>query len=283
MSRPVRSPLDRYELPMSSTTVSTPSIPTRTARPTSAWHDVRTVFVRELRPLVHEPFALIFGMVQPLFFLALFAPLLVATDGLGDAASLQWFVPGLLVMSTLFATSMTGSNLLQEIQTGAHERMLVTPVRRSALIVGRALKEIVPVVGQALLLVAVSLPFGLDLHPAGMLLGLLILGVLGIGIGALSYTLALRVKDQDWVFWMVQQTLIFPLLLLSGMLLPTDDGPGWLRALAAVNPLTYVVDGERTLFAGDLTSSVAWAALAAIGTAAVGLVVGVRTIGRSAD
>lgn len=273
---------------MSSTSVlSAPTTPAETsfraARATSALADVRTVFLRELRPLIHEPFALIFGMVQPLFFLALFAPLLLATDGLGDAASLQWFVPGLLVMSTLFATSMTGSNLLQEMQTGAHERMLVTPVRRSALIVGRALKEIVPVVGQAVLLIAVSMPFGLDLHPAGMLLGLVVIGVLGIGIGALSYTLALLVKDQDWVFWMVQQTLIFPLLLLSGMLLPTDDGPGWLRALAAINPLTYVVDAERTLFAGDMSTAVLWGGLAAIGTAIVGLTVGVRTIGRSAD
>ncbi|MBF6619081.1 MAG: ABC transporter permease [Patulibacter sp.] len=273
---------------MSSATAPMPpapaaAAPLRAARATSALSDVRTVFLRELRPLIHEPFALLFGMVQPLFFLALFAPLLVATDGLGDAATLQWFVPGLLVMSTLFATSMTGSNLLQEIQTGAHERMLVTPVRRWSLIVGRALKESVPVLGQAVLLIAVSLPFGLDLHIAGVVLGLLILSVLGIGIGALSYTLALLVKDQDWVFWMVQQTLIFPLLLLSGMLLPTDDGPGWLRALAAVNPLTYVVDAERALFGGDLTTAALWGALAAIGTAVVGLYVGVRTISRSAN
>ncbi len=268
---------------MSSTLTAPAPAPLRPARATSALTDVRTVFVRELRPLLHEPFALLFGMIQPLFFLALFAPLLLATDGLGDVASLQWFVPGLLVMSTLFATSMTGSNLLQEMQTGAHERMLVTPVRSSALIVGRALKEIVPVVGQAVLLVAVSLPFGLDLHPAGMLLGLVVIGVLGIGIGALSYTLALLVNDQDWVFWTVQQTLIFPLLLLSGMLLPTDDGPGWLRVLAAINPLTYVVDAERALFNGDMTTAVLWGALAATGTAFVGLAVGVRTIRRSAD
>ncbi|MFA4927739.1 MAG: ABC transporter permease [Patulibacter sp.] len=270
---------------MSTVTASAPTTASpsfRAARPTSALDDVRTVFLRELRPLIHEPFALIFGMVQPLFFLALFAPLLIATNGLGDAASLQWFVPGLLVMSTLFATSMTGSNLLQEMQTGAHERMLVTPVRRWSLIVGRALKESVPVLGQAVLLIAVSLPFGLDLNVGGVVLGLLILSLLGIGIGALSYTLALLVKDQDWVFWMVQQTLLFPLLLLSGMLLPTDDGPGWLRALAAINPLTYVVDAERALFNGDLTTAALWGALAAVGTAIVGLTVGVRTIGRSA-
>ena len=46
-----------------------------------------------------------------------------------------------------------------------------------------------------------------------------------------------RPKDQEWLFWGVQQTLIFPLLILSGMLLPLDDAPGWMQAVATVNPL----------------------------------------------
>ena len=84
-------------------------------------------------------------MIQPLVFLALFAPLLSERHRARDAvSSLQWFVPGIVVMSCLFGTSMTGSNLLLEMQTGSHERMLVTPLSRSALLIGRALKEIVP-------------------------------------------------------------------------------------------------------------------------------------------
>ena len=73
-----------------------------------------------------------------------------------------------------------------------------------------------------------------------------------IGIGALSFALALASKDQDWLFWTVQQTVIFPMLLLAGMLLPVENGPGWLRFLSQLNPLTYVIDAERVLFAGEL-------------------------------
>src|ERR1041384_619947 len=116
--------------------------------------DTRTVFSRELRPVLRDPFTIIFSMVQPLVFLALFTPLLPGRD------ALQWFVPGIIVMSCLFASSMTGSNLLFEIQTGSHERMLVTPLRRPALLIGRALKEIVPMFAQAALIVAVCVPFG---------------------------------------------------------------------------------------------------------------------------
>src|SRR3954467_4861470 len=137
---------------------------------TSLIADTRTVFSRELRPTLRNPFTIVFSMVQPLVFLALFAPLL--PDRGGDA--LQWFVPGIVVMSCLFGASMTGSNLLFEIQTGSHERMLVTPLRRPALLIGRALKEIVPMFAQAALIVTVCLPFGFRFNLAGALLGLVI-------------------------------------------------------------------------------------------------------------
>src|SRR4051794_11120019 len=146
--------------------------------------DTQTVFSRELRPVLRNPFTLVFSMVQPLVFLALFAPLL--PDTFGGESALQWFVPGIVVMSCLFGTSMTGSNLLFEIQTGSHERTLVTPLRRPALLIGRALKEIVPMVAQAALIVAVCLPFGFSLHLGGAVLGLLILGEFCRGLGALS-------------------------------------------------------------------------------------------------
>ena len=98
---------------------------------TSLITDTATVFSRELRPTLRNPVTIVISMVQPLVFLALFAPLLPDT---GSGSALQWFVPGIVVMSCLFGASMTGSNLLYEIQTGSHERMLVTPLRRPATV-----------------------------------------------------------------------------------------------------------------------------------------------------
>jgi ABC-2 type transport system permease protein len=238
--------------------------------------DTITVFNRELRPVLRNPFSVIFTMVQPLFFLALFAPLLP-----GDS-SLQWFVPGIVVMSCLFGTSSTGANLLYEIQTGSHERMLVSPMRRPALIIGRALKEIVPMLAQTGLLVVATIPFGFELHLAGAVIGLLILAVFCVGLGALSYTLALASKNQEWMFWGVQQTLIFPLLLLAGMMLPLDNGPQWLQTMSKFNPLTYVVDAERALFNGTIASGTVLAGLvAAVAICFVGLLVGTRAMRRA--
>jgi ABC-2 type transport system permease protein len=264
--------------------------PTRAGRPgrqesaavTSPITDTMTVLVRELRPTLRSPFSVIFSMIQPLFFLSLFGPLLISISGEPAAEVLQTFVPGILVMSALFAASTTGANLLMEIQTGSHERMLVTPLSRPSLLVGRALKEILPLVAQASIIVLAVIPFGFRLEPAGAVLGLALLATFGVGLGALSYTLALAVQSDDWIFWSVQQTLVFPLLLLSGMLLPIEDGPAWLRTLSRFNPLTHIVDAERRLFDGDLADvHVLYGVAAALAVAVVGLTVGVRAMQRA--
>lgn len=242
------------------------------------WH----VLVRELKPAVRDPFTLIFSLVQPLVFLGLFGPLLVGQSGAPVGETLQWFVPGVLVMIVLFGTGATGSNLQYEMMTGSHERTLVAPLARSSLLVGRALKEIAPIVVQALLIALIAWPFGFSLHPAGLAAGLVLLAVFGVGLGSLSYALALATKDREWLFWGVQQTLIFPLMILSGMLLPLDQGPGWMRAVASVNPVNWVVQAERAMLAGDFGQvSVLWGWVAALLLAAVGLWVGVRAIRRS--
>jgi ABC-2 type transport system permease protein len=250
-----------------------------TGRPTSWLADTWNVTVRELKPVVRQPASVLFAMVQPLVFLALFAPLL--PDG-GDVSPLQWFVPGIVAMTALMSASFTGANLTAEIQSGSHERLLVSPLRRSALLVGKAMREVVPLLLQTVIIVAAVTPFGFDLHLAGVLVGVVVLVPFTVGLGALSLSLALAAKDQDWIFWTVQQTVIFPLLLLAGVLLPIDDGPRWLQVAADLNPLSYVVDAERALFAGELPAGTVLAGFAASAVvAALGLAVGVRTMNRA--
>jgi ABC-2 type transport system permease protein len=245
--------------------------------------DTGIVLERELRPVTRDPFSVVFSMVQPLIFLGLFTPLLAGLTGASTGASLQSFVPGILVMSCLVGTSMTGSNLQLEMKTGSHERLLVSPLARPAQLTGRALKEVVPVLLQALIIVAATVPFGFRVAPAGLVIGLVLLAVTAIGLGSLSYALALAVREQEWAFWGVQQTLLFPLLLLAGVLLPLETGPAWMRTAAAVNPLHYLVDAERALFAGGLPgSTVLGGVIAAVATAVVGLWVGTRAMHRAA-
>ena len=121
---------------------------------------------RELKPVWREPASVLFAMVQPLVFLGLFAPLLPEVP---HGSALQWFVPGIVAMTCLMGASFTGANLTDEMLTGSHERLLVSPLSRSSLLVGRALKEVVPMLMQTAIILLVVTPFSFDLHLGGVL------------------------------------------------------------------------------------------------------------------
>jgi ABC-2 type transport system permease protein len=240
--------------------------------------DVTTSFRREMAPTMRDPWWLLFGLVQPLLYVGFFVPLLPSV-GVDAVSPLQWFVPGMIVMLTLFGTAMVGWSLTEELLSGTLERFLATPMSRSAMLFGRALKEFFPLLVQAIALIVVAIPFGLKLFPIEMIVGLILLGAFGVGVAALSYALAIVVRQNTGLFYMVTQSVALPLMLLGGVLLPLDSGPGWLYIASRFNPLTYLVEAERALFVGELFSTtVLWGVLVALITCVVGLFVGARTI-----
>jgi ABC-2 type transport system permease protein len=244
--------------------------------------DAGTVFAREMMPTLRNPIGILFMMVQPSVFLVLFGPLLGGMPGTGDGAPWEWFVPGILIMLALFSTTGAGYALQVELIGGSLERMLVTPLNRTAMLVGRTLKEVVTLLVQAVLLVLVALPFGLRPHPTGLAAALALLATFAVGLGGLAFALALATKRQEELFYMVQQVVLFPLVLLAGVLLPLEAAPGWLRTVSRANPVTYVVDAERALFRGELwDASVAYGVAAAAGVGAVGLALGTRAMRRA--
>lgn len=242
--------------------------------------DVATSFNREMKPTLADPSWMAFGLVQPLLYIAFFVPLLDVGGSTG--AALQWFVPGMIVMLTLFGTAMVGWGLTEELMSGVLERFLATPMSRPAMIFGRSLKEMFPLALQALAMIVIAWLFGLQLFPLQMLVGLLLLALFGAGVAALSYALAIASRHNTSMFYMVSQSVALPLMLLGGVLLPIENGPGWLYVASRFNPLTYLVEAERALFAGELFGlTVGYGALVAVVTAVVGLAVGARAIRRA--
>jgi ABC-2 type transport system permease protein len=241
--------------------------------------DTATVFAREAGPALRDPVGLFFAMGQPLLFLLLFGSLLNGAPGMGS--SWQWFVPGILVMMCLFGPMGAGHSLLIELTGGSLERMLVTPLNRTAMLIGRTLKESITLLAQAVLIIALATALGLRLYPAGMLAALVMLTVFGIGLSALSFVLAIKSQPSGNLFWIVTQTLMFPIVMLSGVLLPMDFGPAWLQAAGSVNPISYIVDAQRALFSGDFANmSVLYGGIAAVVIAMAGLLLGTRTMRR---
>jgi ABC-2 type transport system permease protein len=151
--------------------------------------DAALSFRREIGPTLRSWYYILFGIIQPLLYLGLFVPLITGVPGADGGAALQWFVPGMVAMLVLFTTVQCGWALTEELLSGSFERFLATPMSRPAILVGRALKELAPLLVQALIVIVVASPFGLKLYPLTMLIGLGLFLLFGIGVAALSYAL----------------------------------------------------------------------------------------------
>lgn len=222
--------------------------------------DTWVVLQRQLGLLLRNPVWVIAGVIQPLFYLLLFAPLL--KDALGVATTAEAyrvFVPGLLVLLAIFASLYAGMGLIAETRAGILERCRVTPVSRLALLLGRCARDVVTMLLQGLIIVVLAVPLGLRVGLVEVLLAFALLSLVALMLSAVSYGLALKLRSEEAMSPLVQ-TLSQPVVLLSGVMLPLALAPGWIRAIADWNPFAYAVDALRMLFAGDAGAPVVWQA-----------------------
>ena len=230
--------------------------------------DTWLVFVRQMALVLRNPVWLIVGVMQPLYFLLLFGPLLKGVPNLPGGNAYQFFVPGLLVQLAMFGTLFVGFALIAELRAGIIERMRVTPVSRLALLLGRSGRDIVTLLAQAAIMTALSLPFGLRVRIGDLLLAFAMLGLIALMLSAISYALALKLRSEDALAPLIN-AVSMPVLLLSGILLPMQFGPSWLRTLAKWNPFSWAADGARALFNGHPGDPHVWKALVILGALTV--------------
>src|SRR5438046_1720448 len=164
------------------------------------FRDTWLVFLRYMEIFMANPLWVGVGVLQPVLYLVLFAPLLqsiASVPGFPRGGAYNVFVPGLLVQLGLFGASGVGFGLIAELREGVIERLRVTPVSRLALLLGRTLRDILIMVVQALILILLALPFGLSIHPIGIGLMLALLALLGLMMTPVSYAVALWLRSED--------------------------------------------------------------------------------------
>jgi ABC-2 type transport system permease protein len=224
------------------------------------------------------------SLVQPLLYLLLFAPLLKsvsAMPGFPHGGAYNVFVPGLLVQLSLFGITSGGWSLIAELRAGILERMRVTPVSRTALMLGRTLRDIVMLVLQAAIIVGAAVPLGLTVELGGVLLGFALIALIALLMASVSYTVALLLRDES-TFGAIVFSATLPLLLLSGVLLPMSLAPAWLQDVAAFNPLAYAVNAERALFLNHLADRTVVEGFLTVGLLSIAaLIAAGRSFGRA--
>ncbi|WP_066039396.1 ABC transporter permease [Herbiconiux solani] len=242
------------------------------------WRETYIVFRRQLRLALRNPAWVIIGLVQPILYLVLFGPLLEPLAGsLGAQNAYTLFVPGLLVQLGLFGALFAGFGLIAEWRAGVIEAERVTPASRTALLLGRILRDVLQLFVQGLVLIGLAFLFGLTGSIGGMALGLVLTVLLGAACAAASNALALTTKSED-VMAPVINSIALPVLLLSGILLPMTIGPQWLQVVSDFMPTKYIVNAIRELFAGNFfTITTMWGVIWTLALFAAGLYVGTRT------
>jgi ABC-2 type transport system permease protein len=246
--------------------------------------DTGTVFWRAMRLSLRNPTWLVIMMMQPILYIVLFGPLLEPISGqLGAENAYQFFVPGILVQLGIFGSLFVGFGLIAEYRAGVIESQRVTPASRTALLLGRVLRDVIVLVVQGVLLILVSIPLGLRAPLLGVVLTLALIALLGAAFASVSYALALTLKSED-AFAPLINVVVLPVLLLSGILLPMTLAPGWLQGVSDVIPIKHVVEGAREFFVGGYDTSVAWWGVAiTVLLAVLGWAFGVRRFRRESS
>jgi len=217
--------------------------------------DIALVARRNLRKVQRSPGLIIFSTIQPLMQLILFVFVFGSIANIGTGESYRDFVvPAVLVQAIAFAAMGSGVGIAYDLQSGMIDRFRSLPIARSAFLVGRTLSDSFRLGLQSLLLVAASLAIGFRFQN-GLLaaVGMVIVIIMfGMALTAFSAWVGLAVKDPETV-----QPAVFipvlPLVFTSSAFAPVSRLPGWMQAVAKVNPVTAAIDTARGLALGDAT------------------------------
>jgi ABC-2 type transport system permease protein len=220
--------------------------------------EIWLVFRRDLTISMRIPAWIFIGIMQPVLYLVLFGPLMerivANTPGFPPGNGWTILTPALIVQMALFGM-FAGFGILADLQNGVLERLRVTPVRRTALLLGKVANYALQLLIQALIMLVLALvAFDLSAPLGGVVLALVIVLLMGITLASCGYAMALILKSQE-AFIPLLNTILMPILLLSGILIPITTGlaPKWLYTISQINPFRHVVDADRAAFRGDFS------------------------------
>jgi len=237
-------------------------------------HDARAVGIiwrRELIRFRTDRLRAITSLVQPFLFLFVLGTGLgsLAGHSLPSGISFKTFIyPGVLAMSVLFTAIFSAASIVWDREFGFLREILVAPVSRGAIVVGKCLGGATIATFQGLVFLALAGFAGVPYNPVLMLTLIGELLLLAFTLTAFGVMMAARIK-QFQAFMALTQMLVMPLFFLSGALYPLNGLPAWLTVLTRIDPLTYVVGPMRhavfshlsmsPLFDSKLAPTITWA------------------------
>ncbi|MCO6003804.1 ABC transporter permease [Actinoallomurus purpureus] len=221
-------------------------------------HDLRAVKIvlhRELLRFLYDRTRMISQLVQPVLWLLIMGTGLSSLVASGGGVNLKTFIfPGVIAMSVMFTAMFSAASIVWDREFGFLREMLVAPVSRAAIVVGKVLGGAIVATFQGIVILALAGLVGVPYDPVMLVLLVLVMFIGAFTITAFGVVLAARIKKMQSFFGIMQMAMM-PMLFLSGALFPLSGLPGWLNLLTRINPLTYAVDPLRHVVFAHIKAS----------------------------
>jgi ABC-2 type transport system permease protein len=214
---------------------------------------VKVVWKREMLRFVRDRGRLISGLAQPLLLLFVLGTGLsgLFRAGTGGVAFTTFLFPGIVATSTLFTAIFAGISIVWDREFGFLREMLVAPVPRLAILIGKCLGGATVATGQAVILLLLAGLVGVPYDPVMIVSLIALLFLTAMAITAFGLMISARIKRFQAVM-PIMQLVLTPMMFLSGSMFPLAGLPGWLAVLTRVNPLTYAVEPMRHVVFDEL-------------------------------
>ncbi|OGO22871.1 MAG: multidrug ABC transporter permease [Chloroflexi bacterium RBG_16_50_9] len=212
--------------------------------------NILTITDFELRKVRHDMSQILIRAIQPVLWLLVFGEVFARTRLVptGDYSYLQFLTPGVLAQSVIFVAIFYGFNLVMDRDMGLLHKLLSTPIPRYSIVLGKTLSAGVRSVIQALVvfILALILRVQLILNPFTIIGVFVIIILTGMCFSSLSIFLASFFKTRERMMG-IGQAIVMPLFFASSAIYPIDIMPTWLKVVARINPLSYIVEAMRAL------------------------------------
>jgi len=212
---------------------------------------VYTIWYRDVLRFWHDKMRLIGSITFPLLFLFVFGSGLSARMGvLGPGIDFTQFIfPGIIGMTVLMSSFMAGVSVVWDREFGFLKEVLVAPISRASVTVGKTLGSATVALLQGMLILLFAPLIGVSLSGWTVLALVPLMLLLAASLGALGVLLATRIRSME-AFQATMQMLMFPMVFLSGAFFPLQGLPAWMNILVKINPATYGIAPIRQVILG---------------------------------
>jgi ABC-2 type transport system permease protein len=209
-----------------------------------------TLWWREIVRFYRQPGRVVGVLASPLVFWAVlgsgFGTSFRSGGGAGQQHYLDYSYPGILILIVLFTSIFTMMSVIEDRKEGFLLSVLVAPVPRTAIVLGKVLGGTTLAAVQGLIFLIFAPFAGVHLNPIQVLLVAVVVFLVSFSLTALGFAIAWPM-DSTQAFHGIVNLFLIPLWLLSGALFPLSGASGWIRVIMRVNPLTYGVEALRVL------------------------------------